>query len=133
MVENPTIKDLRKFKLTLLILPVIPSVILYYKNHVHLAMLFFEICWVLLLTLFVARLFGKNIDKPIYHFVRIILKFLGMVISAIALTITWICAILPTAIVAKIKGRDRLVLKKKNVNSYWKDVKSSEQTYENQY
>ena len=85
------------------------------------------------LTLFVARLFCKNIDKPIYHFVRIILKFLGMVISAVALTITWICAILPTAIVAKIKGRDRLVLKKKNVNSYWKDVKASEPTYENQY
>lgn len=133
MVENPTVKDIRKFKITLLILPVIPSLILYYKNHVHLALAFTEICWALLLTLFVARIFGKNIDKPIYHFVRIILKYLGIIISAIALTITWICAILPTAIVAKIKGRDRLLLKKKNVKSYWKDVKVSESTYENQY
>ncbi len=133
MVENPTVKDLRKFKITLLILPIIPSVILYYKNHVHLAMLFVEICWAILLTLLVARIFGKNIDKPIYHFIRIILKYLGVIISAIALTITWFCAILPTAIIAKIKKRDRLLLKKQSLKSYWKDAKPSEPTYENQY
>lgn len=133
MVENPTEKDLRKFKLMLLFFPVIPSVILYFKNHVAVALLLLEICWAILLTLFVVRLFGRNADKFVYKIIRIILQFAGAVISAITLVITWLCTILPTAMVAKIKGRDRLSLKKKNVKSYWKDVKTSEPTYENQY
>lgn len=133
MVENPTEKDLRKFKLTLLFFPVIPSVILYLKNHVTVALLLLEICWAILLTLFVVRLFGRNADKFVYKIIRILLQVVGAVISAIALVITWFCTILPTAIVAKIKGRDRLSLKKKNVKSYWKNVKVSEPTYENQY
>lgn len=133
MVENPTTKDLRKFKLTLLLFPVLPAIILYWKNHTDIALLLIEICWAILLTLFVARIFGKNIDKPIYHLIRLILKYAGIFISAIALTITWFCAILPTAIVAKIKGRDRLLINKTKVKSYWKDVKKSEPSYENQY
>lgn len=133
MVENPTVKDLRKFKITLLIFPIIPSVILYYKNHIHPAMLLVEICWAILLTLLVARVFGKNIDKPVYHFIRIILKYAGILISVIALTVTWFFAILPTAIVAKMKKRDRLMLNKQTAKSYWKKAKVSEPTYENQY
>ncbi len=133
MVENPTIKDLKKFKLTLLLFPVIPAVILYWKNYTDIALLLVEVCWAILMTLFVARAFGKNIDKPIYNLIRLILKYAGMFISAIALTVTWLCAILPTAIVAKIKGRDRLLINKTNKKTYWKDVKISEPSYENQY
>lgn len=133
MTENPSTKDLRKFKITLLFFPIIPSLILYFKNYVTAALLLVEICWAILLTLFVARLFGKNIDKFMYKIVRLILKFLGLVISSAALVFTWFCTILPTAIIAKIKGRDRLLLKKNNTKSYWKDAKKSEPTYENQY
>lgn len=133
MTENPTSKDLRKFKITLLLFPIIPSLILYFKNYLTAALLFVEICWAILLTLFVARLFGKNIDKFVYKIVRLILQFFGLVISSAALVFTWFCTILPTAIIAKIKGRDRLLLKKTNTKSYWKDAKKSEPTYENQY
>lgn len=133
MTENPTSKDLRKFKITLLLFPIIPSLILYFKNYLTAALLFVEICWAILLTLFVARLFGKNIDKFVYKIVRLILQFFGFVISSVALVFTWFCTILPTAIIAKIKGRDRLLLKRTNKKSYWKDAKKSEPTYENQY
>ncbi len=133
MAENPTQKDLRNFKFLLLFFPIIPSVILYYKNHVTLALLIAEVCWAILLTLWVVRLFGKNIDKAVYKFLKKILQAAGIVVSVIALVITWVCAILPTAVVAKIKGRDRLSLKKPKGSSYWKNVKESEPTYENQY
>ncbi len=133
MEENPSIKDLRKFKITLLFFPIIPSLIFYFKNHVTLAVLIVEVCWAILLTMLIPRLFGKNVDKLVYKIVRVVLNAIGAVISAIALVFTWICAILPTAVVAKLKGRDRLLLKKTNVKSYWKDFKESDPTYENQY
>jgi len=133
MKENPSNKDIRKFKVTLLLLPVVPALIFYFKNHLLLAEIILAICWGSLVLLFIPRIFGKNIDKPIYHFYRILLKYLGIVISSIALVVTWFCTILPTGIVAKLMKRDRLSLKKQKVSSYWKEAKPSSDTYENQY
>lgn len=126
-------KELFKFKITLFLLPIIPAVILYYKHHYHIACGFVSVCWGLLFTLLICNLFRFNIDKPVYKFLKKCLKCIGIVISVAALLVTWILAIFPTGIIAIISKRDRLSLKKQDTNSYWKDVKEVQPSYENQY
>lgn len=133
MKEKPTEKDLRQFKISLLLLPIIPAIILYFKHHYTIATILLIVFWSLLILTLLPRLIGKNADKFMYGFCRTILNFLGAIIAGIALIITWFCAILPTALLAKAMKRDRLSLQKQNVSTYWKEAKKSEPTYENQY
>ena len=133
MNNNPTLKDLRQFKITLLLLPVIPAIILYFKHHYTVTACLLCIFWGILALTILPRLVGKNADRPIYLACKKILEILGTIIAGIALVFTWIFAIFPTAVIAKITKRDRLVLKKQNTESYWKEAKKSEPTYENQY
>ena len=134
MKDNPTEKDLKKFKLTLFLLPIIPSIILYYKNHTNIAYALTIICWLSFLIAVIGKIFYKKIDRLVYDFYKKLLKILGVFISSVALVFTWFCTILPTGIIAKLMKRDRLNLNKKEVKSYWKDIQeSNEDTYENQY
>ena len=126
-------KELLKFKITLLLLPVIPATILYYKHHYNIVYLLLAVCWGLLFILLLTKFFGINADKPVYEFIKKCLKYLGIVLSVIALVITWVCAVFPTGIIALLAKRDRLSLKKQNTKSYWKDVKDVQPSYENQY
>lgn len=126
-------KELLKFRITLFLLPVIPAVILYYKHHYNIAYGFVSVCWGLLFILSVLGLFGVKADKPVYELIKKCLKYLGIVLSVIALLITWVCAVFPTGIIALVAKRDRLSLKKQDTQSYWKDVKDVQPSYENQY
>lgn len=133
MIETPTKQDCTKFKIALLLLPIIPSIILYFKGHINIAVYLISVFWSVLIVLLFANLIGKNIDKPAYKFFHGILRFIGTVLSTIALFFTWIFTIFPTGVMAKIRKRDRLSLNKKDVKSYWKDVEEKESSYENQY
>ena len=126
-------KELLKFKITLFFLPVIPVAILYYKHHYRIAGGIVSICWGLLFIILILGLFGVRADKPVYEFIKKCLKYLGIVLSVIALVITWVCAVFPTGIIALLSKRDRLCLKKQDTKSYWKDVKEVLPSYENQY
>jgi predicted membrane protein len=133
MKDNPTKKDIAKFKIALFLFPIIPSIILYYKHHYTLSIMIIVFCWAIFLTMITLSIFSKNSDKRIYKTIHIILKYLGIIISSIALFITWVFAIFPTAVCAKIQKRDRLGLTRRNTTSYWKKAKEDEKTYENQY
>lgn len=133
MKENPTVKDLKQFKISLLLFPIIPAIILFFKHHELFAYILLGMFWsVLFFTLFIG-LFWKNADKFSYKCCRIFLNLLGSLIAAIALIITWICTILPTGLLAHAMHRDRLNIHKQDQISYWKNVKNSEPSYENQY
>lgn len=133
MKENPSGKDLRQFKLSLLLLPIIPAIIFYFKHHIMIAATLIIIFWSILAITLLPRIIGKNIDKFMYKICHKLLSFLGTIIAGIALIFTWLFAILPTALLAKAMKRDRLKLLKQNVSSYWQQAKKSEPTYENQY
>ena len=133
MSDNPTDKDLKKFRITLLLFPIIPVVIFYFKNKLVLGLSLVGICWAFLALMLIFNLVKKGSDKYIYFLIHGILKAAGVVLSVIALAFTWFCTILPTGIVAKLAKRDRLLLKKPKTQSYWKDVPVKEATYENQY
>lgn len=133
MKNVPAEKDLKKFKITLLLLPIIPCAILFYKQHYTISWIILGFCWGMLFFMLSVSLLGKNIDKFVYVFVHKILSFIGIILSSFALIFVWICTIFPTGIIAKLVKRDRLILDKKQNNSYWKDVQDKEPTYENQY
>lgn len=133
MNDNPTPKDLQKFKLTLLLFPIIPCIIFYFKNKLVIGLSVVAVCWFFLALMIIFSLVKKNSDKYIYFLIHAILKFLGTILAGIALIITWFCTILPTGIIAKMVKRDRLMLNKTKTESYWKDVPTKEATYENQY
>ncbi len=132
-MADPTRKDLNRFKITLLILPIIPCLILYFKNHIQAAGIVLSFCWIILLISIILNFIKKGTDKYIYNFIHKILKITGIILSTIALIFVWIFTIFPTGIIAKIVKRDRLSLQKKNKLSYWKDFDKKEVTYENQY
>lgn len=133
MTETISEKDLKQFKLMLLMLPIIPDIIFYFKGHVEIAIIFTTILWGMLFVLLVANMLGFNIDKPVYRAVKFLLKTAGIILSSIALVITWLFTVLPMGIFAKIVKRDRLKLNKPKGNSYWVDYVEKEPTYENQY
>lgn len=126
-------KDIKQFKLMLLMLPIVPDIIFYFKGHINIAVIFTSVLWGLLFVLLVTNMVGYNIDRPVYKAVKFILKIAGIILSAIALIITWIFTVFPMGILAKIVKRDRLRLKKPNGTSYWVDYVEKEPTYENQY
>lgn len=134
MEEKYSLSELKKFKITLLFLPIIPDIILFFKGHLNIAIIFTIILWGTLFVLLSANLLGKNIDKHVYKFVKILLKCIGAILSSIALIITWFFTILPVGIIAKFVKRDRLRLQEhKQKKTYWIDYVQKEQTYENQY
>ena len=69
----------------------------------------------------------------IYKKLKEIGSFLGKYISIIALFFVYICAVLPTGILMKIVKRDRLRLKKSNIQSYWIDNENKNTNYEYQF
>ncbi len=59
--------------------------------------------------------------------------FLGKYIAVIVLTVIYILAVLPTGILMKTVKRDRLRLKKRNIDTYWTDCGEQQKNYEYQF
>ena len=60
-------------------------------------------------------------------------NFLGKYIAIIVLAFGYIIAVIPTGLLMKLVRRDRLRLKKANVESYWKDYDNTNTDYEFQF
>ncbi|MCR5260679.1 MAG: hypothetical protein K6C94_02455 [Candidatus Gastranaerophilales bacterium] len=133
MKENPTEKDLKQFKLILLLFPILPAIILCVKHHYVAAGIVIGVFWCILLITLIVSLVFKKFDRVMYKLCRLFLNFLGTIIAGIALIFTWVLTIFPTGLLARALKRDRLSLKKQDTASYWKPAKKSEPTYENQY
>ena len=77
----------------------------------------------------------KRLDFPalVWPIIAIIGSFLGKYIAIVTLAIVYIVAVLPTGLLMKIVKRDRLRLKKPNVETYWLDNENKNTDYEYQF
>ena len=123
------INELTKFALTLGLIPWIPAFILY-KHGLHsiaLGLLCVFIFMSLLCFIFkgFASVFKKALDKTG--------AFLGRYLAIVVLVIGYIIAVVPTGLLMKLVKRDRLVLKKPKVQTYWKKFENNNSNYEYQF
>jgi len=124
-----TKKEKRELFLGLFIIPVFPSLLLWQKVNLNYLIAFFFVSWGLLLVSFFSQKFAGFIFSNAKKFA----KKIGEIFSVIALTFVYFIAIIPTSLLIKMVGRDRLVLKKPFKKSYWKKVEHFSENYESQF
>lgn len=123
------INELTKFAITLGLLPWIPAYLLYKHSHQDFAVIVLAIFLMLSIISFSSKKFAewfKNLLTKIGN-------FLGKYIAIFVLALGYILAVIPTGLLMKLVKRDRLRLKKQNVDSYWKDYEVSTTDYEFQF
>lgn len=123
------INELTKFAITLGLLPWIPAYILHLKMHGTLAVVLIAVFVTLSLSCFVSKTFAgilKNSADKTGHFI-------GKYSAIVVLAFVYIFAVLPTGFLMKIVKRDRLRLKKPDVESYWTDYDKEKTDYEYQF
>lgn len=123
------IDEYKKLAITLSLLPLIPTIILYRHSHVNQAVIVLTIFWILAILCFVSKNFSVRFKKLLDK----IGSFLGKYIAIVTLAIVYIVAVLPTGLLMKIVKRDRLRLKKPNVETYWLDNENKNTDYEYQF
>ena len=123
------INELTKFAITLGILPWIPAFLLNKHGHQDIAIYVLAIFLTLSLISFISKRFAhwfkSNLTK--------IGNFLGKYIAITVLTIGYIIAVVPTGLLMKIVKRDRLRLKKPDLETYWVDYENKNTDYEFQF
>lgn len=119
----------KKFALTLFLLPWIPAFVLYKHSLVSVAM--GVIVGFLLISLIC--FLCKKIALKLKSVLSKIGSFLGKYIAIVVLAICYIVAVIPTGLLMKIVKRDRLRLKKPEVNSYWLNCETKNTDYEYQF
>lgn len=119
----------RKFALTLFLLPWIPAFVLY--KHSMLSIAAGVIVGFLLISLIC--FLSKNIALKFKAILSKIGNFLGKYIAITVLAVCYIVAVIPTGLLMKIVKRDRLRLKKPEVNSYWLNCETKNTDYEYQF
>lgn len=124
-----TKKEKRELFLGLFIIPVLPSLLLWQKVDMNYLIAFFFISWSFLLISF----FSQKFAVFIFSNAKKLAKKVGEIFSVIALIFVYFIAIFPTGLLIKLVGRDRLVLKKPNSNTYWKKVEHFSENYESQF
>lgn len=123
------INELTKFAITLLLLPWIPAFILYKHSFVEGAYIIVGVFLVLSLICFISKSFAKILKNQLEK----IGHFLGKYIAILVLTVGYFLAVLPTGLLMKIVKRDRLILKKPDIKSYWVNYENNNTNYENQF
>lgn len=123
------INELTKFAITLGLLPWIPAFILYKHS--------LQDCAITVIAIFLSLFFLCLISKKFAHFLKLNLEkfggFLGKYLAIIVLAIGYVIAVIPTRFLMKLVKRDRLRLKKQQLNSYWKDQENTNSDYEYQF
>ena len=123
------INEYTKFAITLMILPWIPAFILYKHSMLKLGLIIIGIFLILSFLCFVSKDFARV-------FKNILTKtgnFLGKYIAVIILFLGYIFVLIPTGFIMKLVKRDRLILKKPDVKSYWKKNENNDTNYEYQF
>ncbi len=124
-----TKKEKRELFIGLFVLPVLPSILLWQKVDVNYLMFLFFVSWGLLLVCF----FSKQVASFIFLNAKKLAKKIGEIFSIIALIFVYIVAIIPTGLLIKLVGRDRLLLKKMNGSSFRKKFEHHSDNYESQF
>ena len=60
-------------------------------------------------------------------------SFLGRYLAIVVLIIGYIVAVMPTGLIMKLVKRDRLRLKKSQIQTYWKKYENNNTDYEYQF
>ena len=123
------INELTKFAITLGILPCIPAFLLNKHGHQDIAIYVLAIFLTLSLTCFISKKFANGFKSTLTK----IGNFLGKYIAIIVLAIGYLVAVAPTGLLMKIVKRDRLRLKKPNLETYWVDYENKNTDYEFQF
>ena len=84
-------------------------------------------------TVAVSSLIFPKLGNFIYKIGSKAGKILGNYIARVILFFVYVFAVLPTGILMKMVKRDRLRLKKQNINSYWVDCEQVNTDYEYQF
>ena len=123
------INELTKFAITLGLLPWIPAFLLYKHNHLDIAYCIIGI----FLTLSILSFFSKKFAQSFKTILEKIGHFLGKYIAIIVLFFGYIIAIIPTGFIMKLVKRDRLRLKKPDLQTYWTKYSEEKTDYEYQF
>ena len=118
-----------KFSLTMLFLPWIPAFLLYRHSNIEFAKIILITFIILSLICFI----NKKMALKIKDIIKYIGKFIGKYIAIAVLLIAYIVTIIPVGILMKLVKRDRLKIKKPNVESYWIDNENNSTDYEYQF
>lgn len=123
------LKESKKFALTMGLLPWIPAFILYKKGFSPIAVKIIVTFMILSLISFVSERFALGLKRIADR----IGSFLGKYLAIIVLILGYIFAVIPTGLLMKLVKRDRLILKKPKVNTYWKQCENKTTDYEYQF
>ncbi len=118
-----------KFKLTLFFIPWVPAYLLYKYGYKDIGVKVIVAFMCLALLCFASPKICKFLKDTTHK----IGDFLGKYIAIIALSIVYICVVLPTGLLMKIVKRDRLKLKKPDTKTYWVDETQEKTDYEFQF
>lgn len=124
------IKENIKAAITCAILPIAPAIILYRFSHYIKYSIYIIIFFWLISSLCI--IFPKA-GMILHRIGSSICKFLEKYITIIALFIVYIFAVIPTGFLMKLVKRDRLNLKKSNLDTYWKNNENQNTDYEYQF
>lgn len=123
------IKESIKFAITLGLLPWIPAFILY--KHSMLKAGIYVICIFVILSV-ICFIF----EKFALRFKSVLTAaggFIGRYLAIVVLTLGYFIAVVPTGLIMKLVKRDRLMLKKPQIQTYWKKYENNNTDYEYQF
>ncbi|MBQ9246234.1 hypothetical protein IJ182_08210 [bacterium] len=123
------IKENIKVAIMCTVMPFAIGFLLYKHSHYRTAMyVLISFLTVAFLSLIIPK-FGNFVHKK----GKQVGSFLGRYIAIVILFIGYIVAVMPTGFLMKIVKRDRLRLKKQNLQSYWVENENNNTDYELQY
>ena len=123
------IKENVKVAIMCTIMPVAIGFLLYRHSHIKSAIAVL-VCFLMIafLSLIIPK-FGNKVQE----YGKKVGSFIGKYIAIVILFFGYILAVIPTGLLMKLVKRDRLRLKKSDIETYWVDNKDKNSDYELQF
>ena len=128
---NPSKKDLRIFGICMIVGFAAIAGLLLWRGHRTAA----AVCLVFGHVTGLIGLSGTKVALPIYWGWMAVALVMGNVISRVLLTVFYYLMITPMGLIMRLFGRDKLHLRRRNVDTYWVDAPavSDKAQYERQF
>lgn len=126
---HPDAKELRKFGFVVLIGFAIIGAIFFFASKTSSA----YYLWGIGVVLGFPGLTGTAIALPFYLIWMGVAFIIGNIMSRLIMFVIFFAVVTPLGIIMRLTGRDRLKLKKSNDSTYWVDVPTGEQDYQQQF
>ena len=123
------IKENIKVAIMCTIMPFAIGFLLYRHSHIKSAI----IVLVCFLTVAFFSLVIPAFGNKVHEYGKKIGSFIGRYIAIVILFLGYILAVIPTGLLMKLVKRDRLRLKKPDIESYWVDNNDKNSDYELQF